>query len=946
MFLAYDSRQLELIRTHLKDIEDWKTIELHDKYISLDASHTSKSVSLLKVKLICKHVFGYIQAQLNLLKPGLEISLKQDIEWIQNDHLLSIIETKLLKKFRKKTHPQFFFEKQLLQCFFLRDQIQIHCILSLANSRPLLEDEINDLHLCLKHLALDNRYIPLVNEWLYKILLKNHSLGMKLCIRLFEAYPHLLFKENGGGIAFFNYSIQTHDVSFFCFLMAHHATLIDPLLHRIFEKNEKSYSKLLDALFIHLIKNHHKTAIKNLYLWFNNYPKAKHRWAKTLLKMIKSNQKNTNKALISIFSEIYELLSCREKKQFLIRAKGYENLSVFQFLLLKNFDDKDSIPSASYNEYLLAVYACILFWIKDPSYLYCRLEEVFEDSKDEIIKKLISIALKYSNHSLVRLPCYAEKDQKQSDSEEYPTKTSAFFLKLMGFCLQTRCKETLCRANYVASLMAKHDDSFHLFYRYYLKQKNEGKSLNKIECTFIKALSTKTPIKLGLNPHHVSSEKRQLLQSLVNTQEIQKFKSSYWEFKTLFFEQSDNPATTLSNSLKSISKIEGFSTYALENRISWIRDCFFRLPSQEMLTPFIGTEKKPRTISETCLKKILPKSCTYFTPSFTLRHHLMGEAYNNRYLDALEPSALPFQYKCATFYFEGGNLLHAINTQGYMMVLSGGLNVTYSYLIAEAHHTFNDRILQQRIIEKIEQLENQGILTEELINKTKKTLKHVLNRSVSNADASKAIAKIEVIKDTMEKELGYPLVILEPAYGFQQNQLDLHIDMFVLPAPNGVIFLQSHHVTTQTLEHILSQARLSFLERKTLESFLEHALLLRERDEMRLQRIQEELEKKDFIVIPIPGIYINSEYTINYMNAIAGKGNSGDFIITNGFKGIPGESYLRDTFTLILQSAGINSAYFCGSPLNRILETTADIDKESHDYINLSGGLHCRTLEC
>ena len=109
MFLAYDSRQLELIRTHLKDIEDWKTIELHDKYISLDASHTSKSVSLLKVKLICKHVFGYIQAQLNLLKPGLEISLKQDIEWIQNDHLLSIIETKLLKKFRKKTHPQFFF---------------------------------------------------------------------------------------------------------------------------------------------------------------------------------------------------------------------------------------------------------------------------------------------------------------------------------------------------------------------------------------------------------------------------------------------------------------------------------------------------------------------------------------------------------------------------------------------------------------------------------------------------------------------------------------------------------------------------------------------------------------------------------------------------------------------------------------------------------------------
>ena len=82
------------------------------------------------------------------------------------------------------------------------------------------------------------------------------------------------------------------------------------------------------------------------------------------------NQKNTNKALISIFSEIYEFLSCREKKQFLIRAKGYENLSVFQFLLLKNFDDKDSIPSASYNEYLLAVYACILFWIKDPSYLY------------------------------------------------------------------------------------------------------------------------------------------------------------------------------------------------------------------------------------------------------------------------------------------------------------------------------------------------------------------------------------------------------------------------------------------------------------------------------------------------------------------------------------------------------------------------------------------------
>jgi len=885
--------QWSYIEKNLRTPEDWERLNFVGDMPTLQACIDQRQETNNKVAIVCKCAMDFFDQKMSRLIHLRELPSGKMKIWKKREALLEILETKLFEILPEdafsenslEEKPCFydFFKESLARCIVLHKQIFVfRCLTYLKMNIQLLPKEQDELHAKLGALTLYNQAALACNCLLDWIILEPSIAIPKAC-ELFEKHVELLSAEK-------------------------------------------------------------------LYRWFVKNPEVKNNLKSILSQLISANKPNINSQLLRLVAFTSEQFTLLEKIAFLNCAQRAHNKSIFRFLLISLFDAKESLECyRDINKHVEFLSQSLIFWIENapvflqtPAPINC--EEV---SLKTIVQEIILDLLKYTNFSVVRFPYHPEPILDAEGLYGRQIKKRGFCAALLQNCFM-ESKERQKRSRWVAGLIAQKDASFDLLYRHFCRMSQKKAASEKIIDKLNKVLSVRTVINIPLTAHQVPQGKQKLFKWFLSRSTVlEKKVQNAWRIRVVYHEFFGKNGHTIEACLKKIGILENFLVKPLKCRFQWFRDVFFPISAGKVLIPFVGPKYACNDALEIKLRTILPYNSAYFT-ALPLQQQMMGNPYkfSKLYFGWMQSSELPFTCKESTFYFEGGNLLRVINRKNETIILCGALNLVCAFIVAELNQTFTSLEMQEKIQKKINELLGKNTLQVQLLKETKDVLKILYKRKdISLKDAYQAVAKIEVIRDELQEELQSPMLVLESGHGFDQAQLELHIDMYILPAPNGVVFVQSYEVTVHTLQEILDNSRLSFLELKVLNSFLKYARLLRRRDEKRLRAVCKQLEQLDLTVIKVPGIYVNKHYNINYLNSIAGQGSTGSFVITNGFKGIPGEGYLRDAFTMFLQAKGIDSVYFQGHDLKKTMETSPDWDLESLKMIQLFGGIHCRSLE-
>ncbi|PJD97197.1 MAG: hypothetical protein CK425_03495 [Parachlamydia sp.] len=879
--------QWRYIEENLRTSQDWDRLNFAGEIPGggrENQSHTND-----KVALVCIYALEFFEKKMPSLIDLRQLPPIKIKVWNKRKTLLKLLENKLFEILpgdghKKKPNFSDFFEESLAQCIVYRKQIYVfRCLTYLNMGTKLLPREEEKMHVKLKALTTYN----------------HASLACRCLLDWIRLDP---------------------------------STAI-PRACELFKTNSELFSA------------------KKVCSWFTEHPEVKKNLKVVLTQLIKANLAPINSQLRQLVAYAGEQFTFMENIRFLNCAKRVHNQVIFRFLLITLFDLKEPEECRkNLNKHIKFLSQILVLWIENaPAFLPTCFKQTYEESSSKkIIQETITELLNYTNFSIVRSPYYPEPILDSVGLYRRHIKKTAFCAALLRSCFSSQ-KEIQKRGRWVAEHIACKDTSFELLYRNFHQMSQKGASSLAILTKFKKVLAIRTTIGIPLIAHIVTPNKRQLFAGMIKPQlTISKEMQSAWKMKILCHEFFKSENHAIRECLAKIATLEGFSLKAIKSCSQWFRDVFFPLHNGSMLVAFAGPIHAHDKALETSLKAVLPKNSAYFA-SPPLQQHLMGHPYqfSARYFGWMHlKEKVPFNWKEATFYFEGGNLLRVINRKNEVTILCGALNLLCAYFVAEINQTFVSLDMKRKVEKKVDELLEKGVIQSHHLEETKRILK-ILNENEKSTskDAYQAIAKIEVIRDVLQEELQHPMLVLESGFGFHQSQLELHIDMYILPAPNGVVFLQSYELTVSTLHRIIENGRLTFIEQKVLNSFLKYAKILQNRDEKRLLAILKQLEQLDVTVIQVPGIYVDEHFTINYLNAIVGQGNTGNFAITNGFKGIPGEDYLRDAFTLMLQAGGIDSVYFEGHDLEKTMETTPDWDLESLRMIQLIGGIHCRSLE-
>ncbi len=137
-------------------------------------------------------------------------------------------------------------------------------------------------------------------------------------------------------------------------------------------------------------------------------------------------------------------------------------------------------------------------------------------------------------------------------------------------------------------------------------------------------------------------------------------------------------------------------------------------------------------------------------------------------------------------------------------------------------------------------------------------------------------------------------------------------------------------------------------EKKRLDSYLKNAEQKLKVHGDSLQSIAEKLRSFGFQVIPVPGLYYEKSKlaVVNFLNSIVAKGKKGTFCITNGSSHSL-DRYLRDAYTNILRSHGIDHVYFVGRKAESEVwgKDPRSVFKAAEKSLSTGGGIHCRTQE-
>jgi hypothetical protein len=301
--------------------------------------------------------------------------------------------------------------------------------------------------------------------------------------------------------------------------------------------------------------------------------------------------------------------------------------------------------------------------------------------------------------------------------------------------------------------------------------------------------------------------------------------------------------------------------------------------------------------------------------------------------------------KEAPFYFEGGNLIPAINRKGELCYLSGQDNILFSLLNGAI--TFRGQ--EKRLLQKMYSLQGTDIYSVENVKAVQLRLAKTglidsFSKSEQEGIAKIAIAGFMCIREMMEEAIGHPVLLLDHPL---VSQIDFHLDMFLAPAPEGLIFMNDPDVCYELLKRILRTCKLSEEEKDRLLLYVHHARIQRQEIGDKLDRMELSLTKAGFKVCRVPAVFYDdvNQIAVHFLNGIFGKGKEGNFCITNGSPH-PLDKYLRDAFTGYMKSYGIDRVYFTGRPSSGEVSSHGGLPYfPARDSLRNFGGIHCRTQE-
>lgn len=444
--------------------------------------------------------------------------------------------------------------------------------------------------------------------------------------------------------------------------------------------------------------------------------------------------------------------------------------------------------------------------------------------------------------------------------------------------------------------------------------------------------------------------KRNLIQrtSLFHTSHIEKVNNNrkktdlkYWKLNNIAINRQQ---IDYALNLHQVSILEGFKLTAIP--FPWPRDKMFTIHEKKYILP--------ARIKITNSKSYLRASLASMSDKFryaTLVWKLLGDK-QKRFQGLSSVKASEFShshlYKEAPFFFEGGNLLRSLDQKGETIILSGASNILVSIL--NSRFFFSDRNKKKNLIISTNRiLENSGeheVEIKKLMDRLQQAqLLEEFSEPQKRKVAALTIASIPMIEKEMSAILGSKVVTLGEVF---EHQPAYHLDMFLMPAPDGQVYIQDHSMSIHVLEAVRENygANLNSDELDLLTQYLSNARTEHEEQQDLLAKITYQLESCNIKVIPVPGSYsIASDNRVNFLNAIVGIGNTGKICITNGASGKLGQ-YLADAFTSTLTQNGFDSTYFIGR------KTTSKLsDAQSCRFkfaaaeasLKSGGGIHCRT---
>ncbi|HSW87472.1 MAG TPA: hypothetical protein VLG49_08255 [Rhabdochlamydiaceae bacterium] len=411
----------------------------------------------------------------------------------------------------------------------------------------------------------------------------------------------------------------------------------------------------------------------------------------------------------------------------------------------------------------------------------------------------------------------------------------------------------------------------------------------------------------------------------------------FWKVKEMYL---SNMSSGYVDNLSEIGNLENFTVKSVDilNNLKtpWLRDPCIRLDSGELLIP----HRIP------CGDELINLIRSITEDQSGL---IMGWIAEKGVSSQLLQSSIQ-NVKEAPFYFEGGNLIPAINSRGNQLYLSGSHNILFSLL--NAHVLFASK--KEELLDKMEMDERLHVYTKYKIQSIYEKLEKAgLLAPFSDIREKIFIAKltftmIEQLQISMRESLNHPVVFLGDAFDLMPG---FHIDLFLAPAPSpdgtGVIYMNDYLMGMKLLEQIYKNEELTPSEERRLFTYYEYAVYNQKAYGNVLSKIQDQLESAHFKVIKVPGICHgkDNQLSMNLLNSVFGIGEKGSFCITNGsYHSI--DRYFRSRVVDLLQQNGIDHVYFTGRNSTGEISSKGRLEyREAQDGLNHGGGIRCRVQE-
>ena len=298
----------------------------------------------------------------------------------------------------------------------------------------------------------------------------------------------------------------------------------------------------------------------------------------------------------------------------------------------------------------------------------------------------------------------------------------------------------------------------------------------------------------------------------------------------------------------------------------------------------------------------------------------------------------------ARTYNEGGNMLVGTlpNGQPYGVIGRDGV-LTSTFLLEKLYAKDASKVPEFDPANIAARLKKLGLDASPLNADNKLLLELTLKRlqavdaSKTEDDAKDFLAKLDIAKDVMAKDVGIPRnnIAFVP-------QPEFHIDMFMRPLGPGQVMISDYDATIKFLEDAKKKATPGSWEEREIDSMLQDARDKKAAMQPIVDEIAKQLKAAGLEVVRAPGAMegemdSGSTRHVNFMNAIPGtsQGSNQQYYVTNYTSLQP----LREAFEEYMKDQGIEKVYWVGDQGGGQHSKSA-----SEQSLDDMGGLDCRDV--